>query len=136
MENFVKICPKITVFQISVPLTGTPKNNRCDKFWANLGFRAFLNAVRGKRVRNYRRSLCSSTPSLTMLESSLRSTACCDCRGPLAEVALGGAALPWHDSASQKFRCDTVRLPSWETDFLPVLVLTRRGCSTGKNQYW
>ena len=24
----------------------------------------------------------------------------------------------------------------WETDFLPVLVLTRRRRSTGKNQYW
>ena len=39
-------------FQISVPLTGTPQNNRWDKFWTNLGFRAFLKAVRGKRVRN------------------------------------------------------------------------------------
>ena len=38
-------------FQISVPLTGTPQNNRWDKFWTNLGFRAFLKAVRGKRVR-------------------------------------------------------------------------------------
>ena len=58
MEKFVKICPKITVFQIfdkffqiSVPLTGTPQSNRWDKFWTNLGFRAFLKAVRGKRVR-------------------------------------------------------------------------------------
>ena len=25
---------------------------------------------------------------------------------------------------------------SWETDFLPLLVLTRRGRSTGKNEYW
>ena len=25
---------------------------------------------------------------------------------------------------------------TWETDFLPLLVLTRRGRSTGKNQYW
>ena len=25
---------------------------------------------------------------------------------------------------------------SWETDFLPLLVLTRRGRSTGKSQYW
>ena len=25
---------------------------------------------------------------------------------------------------------------SWETDFQPLLVLTRRGHSTGKNQYW
>ena len=24
----------------------------------------------------------------------------------------------------------------WETDLLPLLVLTRRGRSTGKNQYW
>ena len=38
--------------QISVRLTGTPKNNRWDKFRTNLGFRAFLKAVRGKRVRN------------------------------------------------------------------------------------
>ena len=35
------------------PLIGTPKNNRRDKFWTNLGFGAFLNAVRGKRVRKY-----------------------------------------------------------------------------------
>ena len=25
---------------------------------------------------------------------------------------------------------------SWETGLLPLLVLTRRGRSTGKNQYW
>ena len=24
----------------------------------------------------------------------------------------------------------------WETDFLPLLVLTRRGRSAGKNQHW
>ena len=24
----------------------------------------------------------------------------------------------------------------WETDLLPLLVLTRRGRSTGKKQYW
>ena len=40
------------LFQISVPLTGTPKNNRWDKFRTNLRFRAFLKAVGGKRVRN------------------------------------------------------------------------------------
>ena len=28
------------------------------------------------------------------------------------------------------------RLHRWETDFLPLLVLARRGRSTGKNQYW
>ena len=57
--KFGKICQNLSenyhfdkFFQISVPRTGTPKNNRCDKFWTNLGFRAFLNAVRGKRVRN------------------------------------------------------------------------------------
>ena len=60
--KFGKICQNLkngnfrtnfdNFFQISVPLTGTPKNNRWDKFWTNLGFRAFLNAVRGKRVRN------------------------------------------------------------------------------------
>ena len=27
-------------------------------------------------------------------------------------------------------------LLNWETDLLPLLVLTRRGRSTGKNQYW
>ena len=41
-------------FQIFDPLTGTPKNNRWDKFWTNLGFGAFLNAVRGKRFRKQR----------------------------------------------------------------------------------
>ena len=33
-------------------LIGAPKNNRRDKFWTNLGFGAFLKAVKGKRVRN------------------------------------------------------------------------------------
>ena len=54
-EN-LKICPEIVVFQffgnfsqIWVPLIGTPKNNHRDKFWTNLGFGAFLNAVRGKK---------------------------------------------------------------------------------------
>ena len=36
-------------FQVFDPLIGTPKKNRWDKFWTNLGFGAFLNAVRGKR---------------------------------------------------------------------------------------
>ena len=52
--NFRTIFDKF--FQISVPLTGTPQNNRWDKFWTNLGFRAFLKAVRGKRVRNASRT--------------------------------------------------------------------------------
>ena len=38
-----------------IPLIGTPKNNRRDKFLTNLGFGAFLNAVRGGRVRNSKR---------------------------------------------------------------------------------
>ena len=33
---------------------GTPKYNRRDKLWTNLGFGAFLNAVRGKRVHKVR----------------------------------------------------------------------------------
>ena len=41
-------------WQIWVPLIGTPKNNRRDKFLTNLGFGAFLNAVRGRRVRKTR----------------------------------------------------------------------------------
>ena len=59
--KFEKICQNLKngnsrtnfdkFFQISVPLTGTPQNNRWDKFWTKLGFRAFLKAVRGKRVR-------------------------------------------------------------------------------------
>ena len=48
------ICPKTIVglilVQIPVPLTGTLKNDRQDTFWTNLGFGAFLNAVRGRRV--------------------------------------------------------------------------------------
>ena len=35
------------------PLNGNPKNNRWDKFWTNLGFAAFVNAVRGKGVRKH-----------------------------------------------------------------------------------
>ena len=42
-------------WQISVPRTGTPKKNRCDKFCTNLGVGVLLNAVRGKRVRKKRR---------------------------------------------------------------------------------
>ena len=38
--------------QIWLLLNGTPKSNHRDKFWTNLGFGAFLNAVRGRRVRN------------------------------------------------------------------------------------
>ena len=58
--KFVKICQNLSenyrfsnfdeFFQISVPLTGTPKNNRWDEF------RAFLKAARGKRVRKPRGS--------------------------------------------------------------------------------
>ena len=57
--KFGKICQNLSenyrfsnfdkFFQISVPLTGTPQNNRWDKFWTNLGFRAFLKAVRGNK---------------------------------------------------------------------------------------
>ena len=64
--KFGKICQNLSenyrfsnfdkFFQISVPLTGTPKNNRWDKFRTNLGFRAFLKAVRGKRVLNQSRN--------------------------------------------------------------------------------
>ena len=39
-------------FQIFDPLTGTPKNNRWDKFLTNLGFGAFSKAERRKRFRN------------------------------------------------------------------------------------
>ena len=46
-KKFVKIWKTVifgqiltNFFQISVPLTGTPQNNRWDKFWTNLGFRA------------------------------------------------------------------------------------------------
>ena len=35
--------------QIFDPLTGTPQNNRWDKFGTNLGLGAVLKAVRGKR---------------------------------------------------------------------------------------
>ena len=53
-KRIVKICLKTGIFrqnfdnffQIFAPLTGTPKNNR---FWTNLGFGAFLNAVRGEK---------------------------------------------------------------------------------------
>ena len=32
------------------PLAGTPKNNRWDKFWTNLGFGAFFECCKGKKV--------------------------------------------------------------------------------------
>ena len=58
-QNFEKNCQNLSenygftnfdnFFQSFGPLTGTPKNNRWDKFWTNLGFGAFLNAVRGEK---------------------------------------------------------------------------------------
>ena len=43
----------LTIFlQIPVPLTGTLKHNRWDKFWTNWRFGAILNTVNGKRVGN------------------------------------------------------------------------------------
>ena len=53
--NLSKICQDL----IPVRLTGTPENNRWDKFWTNLGFGAFLNAVRGKRARRFLRGFCN-----------------------------------------------------------------------------
>ena len=62
-------------WRIWVPLTGTPKNNRRDKFWTNLGFGAFLNAVRGKRVRKNSELRDSRIASLEVPEfSAARST--------------------------------------------------------------
>ena len=55
-RKFEKICQNLSencrfsnfdkFFQIFVPLTGTPKNHRWDKFWTNLGFRAFLEVAK------------------------------------------------------------------------------------------
>ena len=36
-------------WQIWVPLIGTPKNNRRDKFWTNLGFGPFFECCKGKK---------------------------------------------------------------------------------------
>ena len=68
--KFGKICQNLSenyrfsnfdkFFQISVPLTGTPQNNRWDKFWTNLGFRAFLKAVRGEKG-SQGQNLCQQT---------------------------------------------------------------------------
>ena len=58
LKKIVKICKTVIFRQIRTiffkflaPRLEPPKNNRRDKFWTNLGFGAFLNAVRGKRVR-------------------------------------------------------------------------------------
>ena len=52
LPKFVRFQTILTIFSRFQPsLTGTAQNNRWDKFWTNLGFRAFLKAVRGKRVR-------------------------------------------------------------------------------------
>ena len=52
----LKICPEIVVFQflknfwqIWVPLIVTPKNNRRDKFWTNLGFGGVFECCKGKK---------------------------------------------------------------------------------------
>ena len=54
----IEICPEIVVLQFYDkflrnlgPPDLNPENNRREKFWTNLGFRAFLNAVRGRKVR-------------------------------------------------------------------------------------
>ena len=47
--------------------TGTPQNNRWDKFWTNLGFGAFLNAVRGKRFRKHLKHRLHSDRRVTLL---------------------------------------------------------------------
>ena len=62
LEKFVKICLKITVFFFSLqfwqifpnfrPPDWNPPKQLLGQILTNLGFRAFLNAVRGKRVRN------------------------------------------------------------------------------------
>ena len=44
-------------------------------------------------------------------------------------------ALTHYFETNLASRWEGVRL-LWETDFLPLLVLTRQGHSTGKNQYW
>ena len=57
VENLSKFEKKVILRQILpnfhkfLILAATPKNNRWDKFWTNLGFGAFLNAVRGKGFR-------------------------------------------------------------------------------------
>ena len=48
---------------------------------------------------------------------------------------------PRGDAKNPRFSWHTLRhvyakRNQWETDFLPLLVLTRRQRSTGKNQYW
>ena len=40
------------------------------------------------------------------------------------------------DAVSKDCLGDSTFNHYWETDFLPLLVLTRRGCSTGENRYW
>ena len=52
--NFRTVLTKSSKFQS--PWLEPPKK-RWKKFWTNLGFRAFLNAVRGKRARNLRPSM-------------------------------------------------------------------------------
>ena len=69
--NLSKICQNLSEnyrfsnfdkFLTNFPRTRTIKNNHRDKFWTNLVFGAFLNAVRWKRVRNPRHYPCKPIP--------------------------------------------------------------------------
>ena len=53
------------------PLTGTPKNNRWDKFWINLGFGAFLNAVKGKGFAIIQTQIWRCTYPLVCIDTML-----------------------------------------------------------------
>ena len=72
----LKICPETVVYNFSTnfdkfwpPLIGSNKNKRRDKFWTNLGFGAFLNAVRGRRVRNFSLSFRKEEVSCQKLQT-------------------------------------------------------------------
>ena len=45
------------------PLIGIPKNNRREKFWTSLGFRASLNAARGRRNSRFQSMCCTQAQS-------------------------------------------------------------------------
>ena len=54
----------------------------------------------------------------------------------------GGGGGARYESAERQQNCNQIACKPfgnqcrWETDFLPLLVLMRRGRSTSKNQYW
>ena len=68
-----------------------------------------------------------------LTENSFEALCLSNFQGTACKKALLPDQLLQQQLSSRNFQQDSF---SWETDLLPLLVLTCRGRSTGKNQYW